>query len=115
MSSIITFIVFMFAIWYMLKVNKQAINKQTQVGQMSDSLSDGEKVYIWITCFLNPLISGAVFYYGWKTLLPNKAKQANAISMWAFLIEVIFGIIVFFAFPDVGSRFLDTGSFGWFW
>ena len=45
---------------------------------------------------LNPIVAGAVLYYGWKKLLPVKAKQANHISMIAFLIAIgLFVLSVF--------------------
>jgi hypothetical protein len=91
MPQIISLVVLGTAIWYMLKVKKQA-----QSNQVASTLSGGEKTFIWIASLLNPIFSGAVFYYGWKKLLPMKAKQANHISMWAFLIELVLGFVVFF-------------------
>ena len=92
MPQIISLIILGTAIWYTLKIRKQA-----KAGQAIDGLGGGEKVYVWISSLLNPIFSGAAFYYGWKKLLPHKAKQANAISLWAFLIEVVLGIVYFFA------------------
>ena len=78
------------AIWYTISVKGKI-----KTGQVVDQLSGGEKLYVWITSLLNPVFCGAVFYYGWKGVLPRKARQANAISLWAFLIEIMLGIIYF--------------------
>jgi len=91
MAQIFTIIIIATAIWYTLRIRKQA-----RLGQIADNVSSGEKVYIWASSFLNPVISGAIFYYGWRKLLPNKAKQANHISMYAFLIELIMAAVIFF-------------------
>ena len=66
-------------------------------GQSSqDSLNTMEKVFIWIFGFINPVLSGAIFYYGWRKKLPIKAKQANKISWIAVAIEIILGGASFF-------------------
>jgi hypothetical protein len=64
-----------------------------------DELVGGEKVYVWISSLLNPIFSGAVFYYGWRKILPNKAKKANSISLWSFLIIIILLVINFIISP----------------
>jgi hypothetical protein len=88
MAQIISLLVLIIAIWYMVHIRNQA-----KAGQATDDLHGGEKVYVWVSSILNPIFSGAVFYYGWKKLLPTKAKKANHISLWAFLIELILGIL----------------------
>ena len=88
MIQIISLLILIIAIWYMVHVRGQA-----KSGQALNDLSGGEKIYIWISSLLNPVFSGAVFYYGWKKLLPIKAKKANAISLWAFLIEIVLGVL----------------------
>lgn len=90
MFQIISLIILVAAIFYMISVKKKA-----QTGQVNDMLSGGEKLYIWISSLLNPVFSGAVFYYGWKKMMPHRAKQANAISLWAFLIEIILVVVYF--------------------
>lgn len=52
-------------------------------------LTGNEKILIWILSLINPIITGLVFYYGWKKKLPTKAKQANNITLWAFLILIL--------------------------
>jgi len=73
-----------------------SVKSKVTEGQVnSDSLSKGkEKIITWIICIINPIWGGAILYYGWKKKLPTKAKQANKISMIAFLIELVlvFGI-----------------------
>lgn len=56
------------------------------------------KFIIWILCFLNPIIAGAFFYYGWKRQLPIKAAKANQISLWAFFILLVLGIGAYLLF-----------------
>lgn len=91
MFPIISLIVLISAVGYMVSVRGKV-----KTGQAVDQLSGGEKVYIWITCLLNPVFSGAVFYYGWKKMLPHKAKQANSISLWAFLLLIVLVVLYFF-------------------
>jgi TRAP-type C4-dicarboxylate transport system permease small subunit len=62
---------------------------------VDDVLTFGEKVFIWIICIVDPLFGGFIFYYGWKKALPQMAKEANRISMYAFGIEVVLGILYF--------------------
>lgn len=47
-----------------------------------------EKRAIWILCFANPVIFGAIFYYSFRKDLPMRAKYANQASWWAFFILV---------------------------
>jgi hypothetical protein len=66
--------------------------RKLERGQISqEPLSVGEKVLTWICCLFNPIIAGAILYYGWRNRLPTKAKSANRISWLAFLILIIFG------------------------
>lgn len=90
MIQIVSLLVLISAIWYMVSVKGKI-----KTGQVADQLSGGEKLYIWIASLLNPVFSGAVFYYGWKKVLPQRAKQANSISLWAFLIEIVLVILYF--------------------
>ncbi len=68
-------------------------------GQQSDvMLSIVEKIQVWIISLVNPIFGGAILYYGWKSKLPVMAKQANRISITAFLIELALIIILFFIY-----------------
>lgn len=81
---------FITSIVFMIRVKSKIVS-----GQISqEALTKKEKTIIWVLCLLNPLIAGAVFYYGWKKLLPKKAKQANTISFAAFGIVLVLVIIL---------------------
>ncbi len=55
-------------------------------GQVSqDELTLKQKITIWFICVFNPIVAGAIFYYGWKGKFPMKAKSANSLSWLAFL------------------------------
>ena len=84
MVQIIFVVVLVASIYLMGKANKQV-----PVGQISEEpLTKKEKIATWILCFFDPIISGAIFYYGWRKKLPVKAKQANLISLLSFLIFI---------------------------
>ncbi len=86
-------IISILSIVLMLKTKKTIVD-----GQVSqDVLTKNEKICIWIFSLLDPVLAGAIFYYGWKKKLPKKAHQANQISMWAFFIAVA----VFFVFAFI--------------
>jgi hypothetical protein len=92
MLQIVLIVVTLFSIVLMLKIKKTIAD-----GQVSeDVLTKNEKLYIWIFSILDPVLAGAIFYYGWKKKLPKKAHQANQISMWAFLIVIVASLV--FAF-----------------
>ncbi len=74
------------------------VNERRKVlkGQVShEILSNKQKALIIILCLLNPAVTGAILYYGWRKQLPEKAKQANNISWWAFPVTITVGMIVF--------------------
>jgi len=52
-------------------------------------LNQSEKIWVWVLCFLSPILAGGVFYYGWRTPLPEKAEQANKISWMAFFLRLV--------------------------
>lgn len=79
------------AIVYMTKERRRVSKGQV----VQDSLVLKEKIIIWILCLVDPVIAGAIFYYGWKKRLPVKAKQANRISWLVFSIAVIIIVILF--------------------
>lgn len=87
---LILIIVFIIVIFFEITTKKKLTD-----GQVSqEPLTTKQKVLTWILCIFNPIIAGAVLYYGWKKQLPIKAKQANSISLWAFLLEIIIGLIL---------------------
>lgn len=87
--DIIILAVFVISIVYMIKEKRRIPEGQI----VHDPLTGKQKVLIWVLCLLNPVMAGAVFYYGWKKRLPVKGKQANQISLWAFLIEIVLVIV----------------------
>jgi len=92
MVELIPFIVFI-AVAFFEVLTKRKLAK----GQISEEpLTSTQKVLTWIFCIFNPILAGAILYYGWKKVLPVKAKEANKISMWAFLLViVIYGVLLF--------------------
>ncbi|MEI7511078.1 MAG: hypothetical protein WCJ84_02890 [Candidatus Peregrinibacteria bacterium] len=73
------------AFFYMRK-EKNAIPE----GQVLQApLTGKEKVIIGCLCIIDPIIAGAVFYYGWKKQMPVKANQANQISLGVFVLEIV--------------------------
>lgn len=105
--QVISIILLITVIWHMITVRKQA-----KMGKTNDSLKGGEKVYVWIVSLIDPVVAGAFFYYGWKKMLPNKAKQANVISLWSFLILLILGVGYYFAFqPTIPTTYKQESSF----
>lgn len=53
-----------------------------------------ERLVVICTSIFSPVISGAIYYYGWKQKLPTKAKQANTIS----LVVVFLGLVGFLTY-----------------
>jgi hypothetical protein len=79
MNLIIFCIVLIGAVYFMITTKKKA-----PAGQPSEEpLAGNEKLIVWLLCLLGPVVSGAIFYYGWNKVLPKKAKQANKISWLA--------------------------------
>jgi hypothetical protein len=89
MFQYIWIIAFVIAISYRISVSNKVKN-----GGVADILSGKEQLFVWILCIFSPILAGAILYYGWIKALPNKAKKANAISLWAALIEIILGITI---------------------
>ncbi|MFH1773325.1 MAG: hypothetical protein ABH818_03210 [Patescibacteria group bacterium] len=80
--NIILIIAFIVSILIMKKIKSQSSNQ--------DKLNKNEKIIVWATCLLAPFFAGLVYYFGWKKLLPQKAKEANNISWSAMLILAFF-------------------------
>jgi len=90
MLKIVLIAVFITTLFYQM-ITKRKLAK----GQISEEpLTTKEKILIWILCIFNPIWAGVVLYYGWKKRLPVKAKQANKISLWAFFLEFVLGVIL---------------------
>ena len=84
-----------------LSIEKNTATKETTKNKLPQNtvsqevLSTPQKITVAVLCFLNPVIAGTIFYYGWRRHLPLKAKQANTISLWAFFTLLIVGMAVF--------------------
>ena len=72
-------------IWVAVKKRKSATAQEPNLAPLTII----EKWYIFVLCFFNPIILGAIFYYTWKKRLPKQAKTANWLSIVAFVIVVI--------------------------
>ncbi|HLD61824.1 MAG TPA: hypothetical protein VI998_02505 [Patescibacteria group bacterium] len=92
--------VLIFVIWLM--VDRKSKVQEGQVD--SNPLTGNEKILIWVICFLNPILGGAILYYGWRKKLPLKAKQANTISFAAFGLLLLIGIIYFIFGGDISKQ-----------
>lgn len=58
-------------------------------GQDLSDLKLAESVYILVLSVLAPVIAPAIFYYGWKARLPNKARRANKLGWISFAIALV--------------------------
>jgi hypothetical protein len=77
--------------FYMRKIKKGLMD-----GQVDDTKLQGQD--LWIVLVLNllaPLIASSIFYYGWKKLLPKKAKTANKFGFLAIAVWVVAYMFVF--------------------
>lgn len=62
----------------------------------SDSpLTTTEKIQVIATLLLNPLISFAIYYYGWKDKLPQKAKMVKTYLFRIIIALLLIAIISF--------------------
>ena len=80
---------------------------------VTDPLTGSERLYVWLLSLLSPVLAGAIFYYGWKKVAPQKAKSANRISIVALVIlaVVFYGMIYLFKFNPLSlPTFGETSS-----
>lgn len=71
---------------FMLRIKSQAL-----AGQIAnDTIIGNERLYIWLLCLASPVLAGAIFYYGWRKAMPQKARSANRISILALALLLIF-------------------------
>jgi len=98
MGSLIWIAAIVVTVWLMTdrrgKVKHNDINHS--------GLTSDEKLMVWLVCIFDPIISGAIFYYGWKKKLPKKASQANKISWMVVGIEL--GLLLLW-FLFIGAAF----------
>ncbi len=75
------------------------------VGQVSqEPLTGQEKILVWVLCVFNPILAGAILYYGWRKILPEKARMANQISFAALGLAFVLLILFFLLFPNSNSN-----------
>jgi magnesium-transporting ATPase (P-type) len=82
--GVITSIGVLLSLVLMFKERSSAASGQ----KMQEPLSSTEKLYIWLLVLISPIVSGAIFYYGWKKTMPVKARQANKINWLGFVIII---------------------------
>lgn len=71
------------------------LKSKLEKDQISETpLSKSEIALTWLFCIFNPILGGAILYYGWRKRLPAKAKAANKISWMAFLIIIIYALVI---------------------
>ncbi len=84
-ETIVWFAALIIGIWFMVSKKKNVPEGQPVL----EPLTGKEKLLVFVLCLVNPLILGAVFYYGWKNKLPQQAKTANRLSFLAFFIFLV--------------------------
>lgn len=91
-----------FGIWFMVQKKKGVLAEQP----LLNPLTGKEKILVFILCVIDPIILGAIFYYGWKNKLPQQAKTANRLSWIAgvFFVIVFLAIIVTSSFSYARER-----------
>lgn len=65
-------------------------------------LTQSEKIQVSITVFLNPILAGLVYYFGWKKKLVIKAREANRLSFIFFAFQLLLAFfIVYFSLKSL--------------
>ena len=73
----------------------QGVKVKISQGQVSqDPLTRDEKIKVWILAILNPVLTGAILYFGLKKRSPIKAKNSNTISFAAVGAWIIVWVIL---------------------
>jgi hypothetical protein len=89
------------------------INRKKQEEQISqEPLSKDEKIKVWILLILNPVLAGAILYFGLRKRFPAKAKNANKISFIAYIPWLV--IVVLRAFlwvNEINNSFSQIAPF----
>ncbi len=99
--GLVIFIIVLFYSFYLMDKIKERSKKD-------GSLTRSEKIQIIITEVFNPIVAGAVYYYGWKKTMPKNAKWANRYSWYVFGALILLGIlcvgILYVLYPPFTSR-----------
>lgn len=76
--------------------------------KISQSKQDGpfttnEKIQVIVTMLLSPLISWAIYHFGWKNALPQKAKHVNT-----YLLRIILALVAIAVVSFLVAMFFST-------
>jgi hypothetical protein len=77
-----------YSLIFMLSLKSKVLSHYDKL-VCNDPLTQFEIYKTWIICIFSPVLGGAILYNGWKHKLPFKAKQANKISILAFIAVLI--------------------------
>ena len=73
----------------------QGAKAKISSGQSSqDPLTKDERIKVWILAILNPVLTGAILYFGLRKRLPIKARNSNTISFAAVGIWIILWFVL---------------------
>lgn len=84
-QDIIMILLWLIGLIITVTVMRRAKSKVPYGIVLQENLTSQEKIIIWITCIVDPILAGAIYYFGWRKVLPLKAKSANLISWLAFV------------------------------
>lgn len=94
--TFISFILVFALIGAKSKTKEKIQQEAKQQFENNERLTTNEKITAWIFCIINPVIAGAIMYFMWRNKYPQKARQANNISIIVFVIESI--LVLFWVF-----------------
>ncbi|MCX6737830.1 MAG: hypothetical protein NTY11_00145 [Candidatus Parcubacteria bacterium] len=90
-NSIIIALCLISAVGSFIFINKVNKRKQEEWASQEPLLKD-EKIKVWILLILNPVLAGAILYFGLRKRFPIKAKNANKISFIAYIPWIVIAI-----------------------
>ena len=102
MQTILWIIALVVGVWFMVNKKKNISAEQPSL----EPLTRKEKLLVFVLCLINPVLLGAILYYGWRRKLPRQAKTANRLSFTAFGIFLI--IIAYFVISSAKGISRDT-------
>ncbi len=76
--------------FYVMRKKKSTVPE----GQI-DETPLSKKMYwgVLVLCLVAPLVAQAIFYYGWKKRLPQKAKKANTLGWYSVIFWIVVSVI----------------------
>jgi preprotein translocase subunit YajC len=102
MQTLIWLVALVGGIWFMVSKKKNISAEQPSL----EALTGKEKLLVFVLCLVNPILLGAIFYFGWKKKLPQQAKTANRLSFLAFGVFLI--VVAYFTFSSMKTMSRDT-------